>query len=80
MIGLIPEAACERESDWMRQLVGFDERDQDSGAAADAAAGVARSVSLSGQGLRGDEQIGKMEHHEGKGAEEMRNRTHGGTE
>ena len=23
--GLIPEAACERESDWMRQLVGFDE-------------------------------------------------------
>ncbi len=25
VIGLIPEAACERESDWMRQLVGFDE-------------------------------------------------------
>jgi glutamate formiminotransferase / 5-formyltetrahydrofolate cyclo-ligase len=25
LIGLIPEAACERESDWMRQLVGFDE-------------------------------------------------------
>jgi glutamate formiminotransferase len=24
VIGLIPEAACERESDWMRQLVGFD--------------------------------------------------------
>jgi len=24
-IGLIPEAACERESEWMRQLVGFDE-------------------------------------------------------
>ena len=24
MIGLIPEAACERESDWMRQLDGFD--------------------------------------------------------
>jgi len=22
--GLIPEAACERESEWMRQLVGFD--------------------------------------------------------
>ena len=26
VIGLIPEAACERESEWMRQLVGFDER------------------------------------------------------
>jgi glutamate formiminotransferase / 5-formyltetrahydrofolate cyclo-ligase len=25
VIGLIPEAACERESPWMRQLVGFDE-------------------------------------------------------
>ncbi|HUH61878.1 MAG TPA: glutamate formimidoyltransferase [Terracidiphilus sp.] len=24
VIGLIPEAACERDSDWMRQLVGFD--------------------------------------------------------
>ena len=24
MIGLIPEAACERESEWMRQLIGFD--------------------------------------------------------
>lgn len=24
VIGLIPEAACEREADWMRQLVGFD--------------------------------------------------------
>ena len=22
--GLIPEAACERESEWMRQLSGFD--------------------------------------------------------
>ena len=26
IIGLIPEAACERESEWMRQLSGFDER------------------------------------------------------
>jgi glutamate formiminotransferase len=25
VIGLIPETACERESEWMRQLVGFDE-------------------------------------------------------
>jgi glutamate formiminotransferase len=24
LIGLIPQAACERESEWMRQLVGFD--------------------------------------------------------
>jgi glutamate formiminotransferase len=24
VIGLIPEAACERESPWMRQLTGFD--------------------------------------------------------
>jgi len=24
VIGLLPDAACERESDWMRQLVGFD--------------------------------------------------------
>jgi glutamate formiminotransferase len=24
VVGLIPEAACERESDWMRQLVGFE--------------------------------------------------------
>jgi glutamate formiminotransferase len=24
VIGLLPEAACERESDWMRHLVGFD--------------------------------------------------------
>ena len=24
VIGLLPEAACERESDWMRQLTGFD--------------------------------------------------------
>jgi glutamate formiminotransferase len=24
VIGLIPEKACERESDWMRQLIGFD--------------------------------------------------------
>ncbi len=26
VIGLIPEAACERESEWMRQLDGFDEQ------------------------------------------------------
>lgn len=26
VIGLIPEAACEREAPWMRQLVGFDEQ------------------------------------------------------
>jgi glutamate formiminotransferase / 5-formyltetrahydrofolate cyclo-ligase len=26
VIGLIPEAACERDSTWMRQLVGFDEQ------------------------------------------------------
>ncbi|MGA9062001.1 MAG: glutamate formimidoyltransferase [Terracidiphilus sp.] len=26
VIGLIPEAACERESEWMRQLAEFDER------------------------------------------------------
>ena len=26
LIGLIPEAACERDRDWMRQLVGFDEQ------------------------------------------------------
>ena len=26
VIGLIPEAACERESEWMRLLVGFDEQ------------------------------------------------------
>jgi glutamate formiminotransferase len=26
VIGLIPEGACERESDWMRQLSGFDEQ------------------------------------------------------
>ena len=26
LIGLVPEAACERESAWMRQLVDFDER------------------------------------------------------
>ena len=25
VIGLIPEAACERESEWMRQLSGFDD-------------------------------------------------------
>jgi len=25
VIGLIPEAACERNSEWMRQLIGFDE-------------------------------------------------------
>jgi len=25
IIGLLPEAACERESEWMRQLAGFDE-------------------------------------------------------
>jgi glutamate formiminotransferase len=24
IVGLVPEAACERESEWMRQLVGFD--------------------------------------------------------
>ena len=24
IVGLIPEAACERESEWMRQLSGFD--------------------------------------------------------
>jgi glutamate formiminotransferase len=24
VIGLLPEAACERESEWMRQLTGFD--------------------------------------------------------
>ena len=24
VIGLVPEAACERESEWMRQLIGFD--------------------------------------------------------
>jgi len=26
IIGLIPEAACERDSEWMRQLTGFDPR------------------------------------------------------
>jgi glutamate formiminotransferase len=26
VIGLIPQAACERESEWMRQLVRFDEQ------------------------------------------------------
>jgi len=26
IIGLLPEAACERDSEWMRQLVGFDEQ------------------------------------------------------
>ena len=26
VVGLIPEAACERESEWMRQLIGFDEQ------------------------------------------------------
>ncbi len=26
LIGLVPEAACERESEWMRQLVEFDEQ------------------------------------------------------
>ena len=24
VIGLVPEAACERDSEWMRQLIGFD--------------------------------------------------------
>jgi glutamate formiminotransferase len=24
VVGLVPEAACERESEWMRQLIGFD--------------------------------------------------------
>jgi glutamate formiminotransferase len=24
IVGLVPEAACERESEWMRQLIGFD--------------------------------------------------------
>jgi glutamate formiminotransferase len=24
VIGLLPEAACERESEWMRQLIEFD--------------------------------------------------------
>ena len=26
VIGLLPEAACERDSEWMRQLIGFDEQ------------------------------------------------------
>jgi glutamate formiminotransferase len=26
IIGLLPEAACERNSEWMRQLIGFDEQ------------------------------------------------------
>jgi glutamate formiminotransferase len=26
IIGLVPEAACERESEWMRQLIGFDDQ------------------------------------------------------
>jgi glutamate formiminotransferase len=26
IVGLLPEAACERESEWMRQLIGFDEQ------------------------------------------------------
>ena len=26
VIGLIPEEACERESEWMRQLIEFDDR------------------------------------------------------
>jgi glutamate formiminotransferase len=24
IVGLLPEAACERDSEWMRQLIGFD--------------------------------------------------------
>ena len=41
VIGLIPEAACERESDWMRQLNGFDPADQDPGASPRIAAALA---------------------------------------
>ena len=26
IIGLLPEAACERDDEWMRQLIGFDEQ------------------------------------------------------
>lgn len=26
IIGLVPEAACERDSEWMRQLIGFDDQ------------------------------------------------------
>lgn len=26
VVGLLPEAACERDSEWMRQLIGFDEQ------------------------------------------------------
>jgi glutamate formiminotransferase len=26
VLGLLPEAACERDSEWMRQLIGFDEQ------------------------------------------------------
>jgi len=26
VIGLLPEAACERDDEWMRQLIGFDEQ------------------------------------------------------
>ncbi len=32
VIGLIPEAACERESEWMRQLIEFDPQTKISGA------------------------------------------------
>ena len=46
VIGLIPEAACERESEWMRQLSGFDEETQDPGAPPGSPAGVAGKLGL----------------------------------
>ena len=44
VIGLIPEAACERESEWMRQLVGFDEETKILEQAPESPAGVAEKL------------------------------------
>ena len=48
MIGLIPEAACERESEWMRQLVGFDEETKILERRLTAPAGVAGDLTRTG--------------------------------
>ena len=46
VIGLIPEAACERESEWMRQLIEFDPDGQDSRKPPGGAAGLACAGSV----------------------------------
>ncbi len=60
VIGLIPEAACERESEWMRQLVEFDEETKILERRLDASTGSGRRSSARRMRQCKRQQTGKI--------------------